>query len=69
MTNTMILTNAVDLAKAVNRMREYEDRVAKHYFNEVTYMWKLEIVKGIDNEDVVKLTYDDITNYVDDEED
>ena len=63
MTNTVIFTNAVDLAKAVNRM------VAEHYFNEVNYMWKLEIVKGIDNEDVVKLTYDDITNYVDDEED
>ena len=42
-----IYTNAVDLARKIERLRTDDDVVN----------WGIEIVKGIDGEDVVKIKY------------
>lgn len=45
MTNTSIITNAVDLATRIMEL------------NEAGVQYELKIVKGIDNENLVKLTW------------
>ena len=62
---TSIYTNAVDLAKAVNRMIELDGKVKEKYGPEVSFLWKLEVVDGLGkDEKVVKLSYE----YIDQDE-
>lgn len=47
-TMTDIYTNAIDLARKIDRLRKDDNVTA----------WSIDIVKGIGKEDVVKISYD-----------